>query len=336
MNKIQTISVEEENIGQRLDVFLSQAFSETTRSQWQNSADNGRIQINGKAVKSSRKLRLGELITIEIIPPVACAINAESIDLSVVYEDEHIIVVDKPAGMVTHPGCGRYSGTLVNAILYHCHDLSGIGGVMRPGIVHRLDKDTSGLLVIAKSDVAHQALSKQFKNRLVEKKYLTLVLGNVKQDSGEIALPIGRHPKERKLMFAGDSPHAKEALTLWNVLERFSSTSLLEVNIKTGRTHQIRVHMSAIKHPVVGDVSYGKNKLFNTITNTHIRAKLSSCKRQMLHSAYLSFAHPISQKQMEFSAPLPDDMVDMIDFVRKQQCAKFSQNSFYIDDSSIP
>ena len=316
MNRIEKFLIDEKDNGQRVDVFLSQVFPEITRSQLKVSAESGMIAIDDKVVRASRKIKTGETVAL-LITPLRAYENAapEAIPLNIVYEDKCLIVIDKPAGMVIHPACGHYTGTLVNAILHHCQDLSGIGGVMRPGIVHRLDKDTSGLLVVAKFDMVHQNLCAQFKDRTVEKKYLTLAWGNMKDDNGEIALPIGRHPLERKLMSTGGK-RTKDALTKWRVLERFIVATFLEVVIKTGRTHQIRVHLNALLHPVIGDAAYGKGKYLNAITNTQIRAKVKSCPRQLLHAATLSFAHPVTGQWMSFNSPLPDDMHDFIEFLR--------------------
>jgi 23S rRNA pseudouridine1911/1915/1917 synthase len=217
--------------------------------------------------------------------------------------------------MVVHPAAGNFRGTLVNALQFHCRNLSGIGGVMRPGIVHRLDKGTSGLMVIAKSDEAHRRLSEQFKRRLVSKRYTALVHGNVRQDEGIVDAPVGRHPVERKKMSTA-SRRGKAALTRWKVLERFGAFTLLEAKIETGRTHQIRVHLSALGHPVVGDSVYGGSK--RIVESTALRATLKKLSRQALHAGRLSFAHPITGKGMTFESPLPEDIAVVCEILRKK------------------
>jgi 23S rRNA pseudouridine1911/1915/1917 synthase len=217
--------------------------------------------------------------------------------------------------MVVHPAAGHFQDTIVNAILYHCQNLSGIGGVLRPGIVHRLDKGTSGLLVVAKSDEAHQGLAGQFKRHEVKKTYTALVYGNPKEDEGQIDLPMGRHPVDRKKM-STKSRHSKEALTTWKVHERFGVATMLDVDIVTGRTHQIRVHLSAMGLPVIGDSVYGNPKRADAVHNTFVRSKLKTMKRQALHAARIRFVHPITCQDMMFSSPLPDDMTALADFLR--------------------
>ncbi len=221
--------------------------------------------------------------------------------------------------MVVHPAAGNYSGTLVNALLFHCRSLSGIGGVMRPGIVHRLDKGTSGLMVVAKSDEAHRHLSEQFKNRLVSKHYTALVHGNLREDEGIVDAPVGRHPVERKKM-STKSRRGKEALTRWKVLERFGAFTLLEAKIDTGRTHQIRVHLGSLGHPVVGDSVYGGSK--RTVEAPAMRAALKKLTRQALHAGRLSFIHPVTEQAMSFESPLPADMAEVIRFLREEAAEK--------------
>jgi 23S rRNA pseudouridine1911/1915/1917 synthase len=301
--------------GLRLDVYLSRRDPTLSRSQARRFIDDGDALVDGKAVRASHRLRPGEKVTLRKPPPVPSEIVPEEIPLNIRYEDDAILVVDKPAGMVVHPAAGNFRGTLVNALQFHCRSLSGIGGVMRPGIVHRLDKGTSGLMVIAKSDEAHRHLSEQFKRRLVSKHYTALVHGNVRQDEGIVDAPVGRHPVERKKMSTA-SRRGKAALTRWRVLERFGAFTLLEAKIETGRTHQIRVHLSALGHPVVGDGVYGGSK--RIVESTALRATLKKLSRQALHAGRLSFVHPITGKEMTFESPLPEDMAEVTRFLREK------------------
>jgi len=284
---------EEENI--RLDVYLSsQEELSLTRSRIQKLIDEGLVQVNDVPGKANYKLRKGDKITLILPPPKELKVEPENIPLDIIYEDEDIIVINKPQGMVVHPAHGNYSGTVVNALLAHCQDLSGIGGVMRPGIVHRLDKDTSGLLMIAKNDLAHLGLTEQIKNRAVQKKYLALVYGNLKEEKGTIDAPIGRHPIDRKKM-AVVPRTGKPAVTHYQVLRRYGNHTYLEIDLETGRTHQIRVHLAYIGHPVVGDPVYSSKKRFNL-------------PGQFLHAHQLIFKHPRTGRTLEFTAPLPEVM----------------------------
>jgi 23S rRNA pseudouridine1911/1915/1917 synthase len=294
----------------RLDVFLSRRDPSLSRAQVQKLIEQGAVQAGSRPAKASHKVREGEAIHCEIPPATEYDVMPEDIPLSIIFEDESILVVDKPAGMVVHPAPGHKEGTLVNAILYHCRDLSGIGGVLRPGIVHRLDKDTSGLLVVAKSDRAHQALTGQFRQRLVNKTYHALVYGDVKGDQGIINLPVGRHPEDRKKM-STRSRRGREAATRWQVHERYGAATLLHVEIETGRTHQIRVHLHALGYPVVGDGVYCGARQANTVGDPARRAALKRMKRQALHAARLSFSHPVTGEWLTFTAPLPADIREL-------------------------
>jgi 23S rRNA pseudouridine1911/1915/1917 synthase len=301
--------------GLRLDIYLSLKDLGLSRSQVKKYVDDGLVRVNSFHSKVSHRLRPGDIVEIDKREPVTCRALPQDLPLAIVYEDQHILVVDKPAGMVIHPAAGHHQDTIVNAILYHCQNLSGIGGVLRPGIVHRLDKETSGLLVVAKSDEAHQGLAGQFKRHEVKKTYMALVYGNPKEDEGAIDLPLGRHPVDRKKM-STKSRRTKEALTTWKVHERFGVATMLDVNIMTGRTHQIRVHLSALGLPVVGDSVYGNPKRADAVHNTFVRSKLKTMKRQALHAAKIGFVHPVTCREMMFSSPLPDDMADLADFLR--------------------
>lgn len=305
--------VGENEQGLRLDVFLSQTDKDLSRSQAKRLIEEGDVLVEGKSARGSRLLKLGETVSLHKPPPVSPEIVPEDIPLDILYEDDSLIVVDKPPGMVVHPAAGNYGGTLVNALQFHCRDLSGIGGVMRPGIVHRLDKGTSGLMVVAKSDEAHRHLSEQFKNRQVSKQYTALVHGNLRQDEGIVDAPVGRHPVERKKM-STKSRRGKEAITRWRVLERFGDFTLVEAKIDTGRTHQIRVHLSSLGHPVVGDSVYGGSK--RTVETPEMRAVVKKLTRQALHAGRLSFAHPVTGQEMTFESPLPEDMDEVIRYLR--------------------
>jgi len=306
----QTYIVGEEERNVRLDVFLSRRDPSLSRSQVQRLIEQGAIRVGNHPAKASYKVREGDEILCEIPPADACDVTPQDLPLTVLYEDEALLVVDKSAGMVVHPAPGHLQGTLVNAILFHCRDLSGIGGVLRPGIVHRLDKDTSGLLVVAKSDRAHQALTGQFKKRQVKKNYLALVYGDIKGEQGVIDLPVGRHTEDRKKM-STRSHRGRDAVSRWQVKERYGAATLLQVEIDTGRTHQIRVHLHALGYPVVGDSVYGNVRRADGVANPVQRAVLKRMKRQALHAACISFSHPLTGAWLTFAAPLPEDMRDL-------------------------
>jgi len=284
--------VNEDSVGTRLDVFISNEFEDKSRSYVQGIIEGGAATVNGKIRKSNYKLKVNEIIALSIPEAVELDVVAEDIPLDVIYEDRDVIVINKPQDMVVHPAPGNYSGTLVNALLYHCKDLSGINGILRPGIVHRIDKDTSGALVVAKNDKAHNSLAEQLKDHSMTRSYVALVEGIIKQDQGTVDEPIGRHPKDRIKMAVVES--GKKAITHYKVIERFDNYTLVECNLETGRTHQIRVHMAKIGHPVVGDIVYGfKKQRFNL-------------KGQVLHAKMLGFIHPSTNEYMEFVSPLPD------------------------------
>jgi len=302
-----SFTISPEQAGLRLDVFLAQADESFSRSQIKSAIEEGDVTVNGKEPKVSQHLKTGDVVELHVEPAIAAVAIPQDIPLNIVYEDSSIIVINKPAGMVVHPAPGNPDQTLVNALLFHCHDLSGIGGVLRPGIVHRLDKETSGLIVAAKSDEAHRKLSGQFEKHDVHKNYIALVWGDVKGQSGEIILPVGRHPVDRKKM-STKSRHGKDAFTLWKVRERYGVVTLLDIEIKTGRTHQIRVHLSERGYPVIGDAVYGNASKLQTVKNAELKAEIKALQRQALHAAQLSFLHPQSGKRVVFTAPLPQDM----------------------------
>lgn len=292
--------VTESDKNTRLDIFLTKHLGRTSRSFIQKLISSKDITVNDKLVKANYKLNSGDRIAVNVPPPQPLELVPEDIPLNILYEDDSIIVINKSRGMVVHPAAGNYQGTLVNALLKHCGDLSGINGIIRPGIVHRLDKDTSGVMVAAKNDFAHVSLAEQIKERRASRRYLAIVHGNVASDHGVVNAPIGRHPVDRKKM-AVTFNNSKEAITNFYVLRRFGNYTLIECKLLTGRTHQIRVHMAYIGHPVVGDPKYGPSR-------PHF-----SIKGQALHSAELTLYHPVNGKKMVFSAPLPTDMQDILD-----------------------
>jgi 23S rRNA pseudouridine1911/1915/1917 synthase len=279
-----------------LDVWLARAVPELSRARAQALIAEGRALVGGQPVRASRRVRAGEPVTLSVPPPEPAVPQPEDLPLSVVYEDVHLLVIDKPAGIVVHPGAGAPAGTLVNALLFHVRDLSGVGGVARPGIVHRLDKGTSGLLVVAKDDATHRDLVSQFSGRQVEKTYLAVVAGVPRAREGTIEAPIGRDPVHRKRMSVR-AARGRPARSTYRVLETLAGAALLEVRIHTGRTHQIRVHLASIGNPVLGDPVYGGRR-------TPIAAEAA---RPMLHAARLSFTHPATGARVHFESPLPAD-----------------------------
>ena len=284
--------VEKNDENKRLDAYVSQMNNKITRTAAQRLIEENHILVNSKQQKVSYKVKIGDIITIEQPPPKEIELKAENIPIDIVYEDNDIIVVNKPKGMVVHPANGNPNGTLVNAIMAICKDsLSGIGGEIRPGIVHRLDKDTSGLLIIAKNDEAHVNMSEQIKNHEVRKTYIALVRGVIKENEATIDMPIGRSQSDRKKMAV--NKNGKNAVTHIKVLKRYDKYTLLEIHIETGRTHQIRVHLSHIGYPIIGDYTYSNGKNEFGITG------------QCLHAKRLEFKHPITQKEMKLEAPLP-------------------------------
>lgn len=289
----------------RLDKFLTEKLSEMSRSHIQKLIRDGNVTVNKKAVKANYKVSLGEIIEIDIPEPECLDIVPENIPLDILYEDEDILVVNKPKGMVVHPAPGHYSGTLVNAIMFHCKEnLSGINGVLRPGIVHRIDMNTTGSLLICKNDKSHRFLAEQLKEHSITRKYHAIVYGNLKEDNGTIESPIGRHPVERKKM-STKSKNGRPAVTHYHVLKRFGKFTYIECQLETGRTHQIRVHMSSIGHPILGDDLYGPAKCPYTLEG------------QTLHAKILGIVHPTTKEYIEFDAPLPAYFLDLLEKLRK-------------------
>lgn len=314
-NDKKEIIVSNESKGERIDAFISNAEG-ITRSAAARLCENGMVLVLGKAVAKNYKLRGGETVEISYPPVEPDDAIPENIPLDIVYEDDDIIVVNKPSGMVVHPAPGNPSGTLVNALLYHCGEsLSGIGGVVRPGIVHRIDKDTSGLLVVAKNDEAHLSLSSQIKKHDVSRIYYAIACGSLKNDEGTVNAPLGRSPSDRKKMAIIKDPtkNAKEAITHYSVLERFHGFTFVRCRLETGRTHQIRVHMASLGHPLLGDEVYGGDKTkFGQATKVLISG-------QCLHAGELVLTHPKTGKEMHFESKMPDNMIALLEKLRRIQ-----------------
>ena len=305
MLKELKLIVTEQYVGERLDTYVSSLNSNMSRSNCQRLIKEGNVLVNGNSSKESYRVKLGDEVLVKIEPPKEAKIEAQEIPLNIVYEDNDIIVINKEKGMVVHPGNGNMDGTLVNAVLSHAKDsLSGIGGEIRPGIVHRLDKDTSGLIIVAKNDNAHINVSEQIKNHEVTKIYTALVRGNIEEDEATIDMPIARDERDRTKM--ATNIDGKEAVTHFKVIKRYYDYTLLRVKIDTGRTNQIRVHMAKIHHPVIGDEVYsnGKNE-FNV-------------KGQLLHSTILEFKHPRTGEKLHFEAPLPDEFKNVLEILDKR------------------
>jgi 23S rRNA pseudouridine1911/1915/1917 synthase len=300
--------------GNRADIALSHLLPDLSRSQVRRLIDEGLILVEGKLIKPSKKLSGGESVSVIQLPSRPLEAEPQDIPLPILYEDEEIVVVNKPAGMIVHPGAGVRDGTLVNALLYRYRNLSGIGGKLRPGIVHRLDKDTSGVLVVAKGYLAHESLVNQFKFRRVEKVYLALVAGRIKVDSGTFSSLMGRHPTDRMKM-SMRTRVGKEALTSWRVIKRYEFATLVDVRPKTGRTHQIRVHFADNSYPILGDKVYGPRRHKSDL----LELTSKSLGRQALHALSLCFTHPRTGERMEFHTEIPDDMKRVINMLEEHE-----------------
>ena len=310
----RTVDVEAESAGQRLDAWLARALPDLSRARIQALIAEGAVTVDGASVRASSRVRAGQRVAVAV-PELSEAVpRAEDISLAVVYEDGQLLVVNKPAGLVVHPGAGTPSGTLVNALLHHVRDLSGIGGVLRPGIVHRLDRGTSGLIVVAKSDEAHRGLAAQFASRSVEKQYLAVVHGVPRPRTGTIDAPIGRHPVQRKKMSV-TSPRGRAARSSYAVEEALDGAALLRVRIHTGRTHQIRVHLASAGHPIVGDATYGGSRAPSSKAAA-ARETIAAFPRPALHAAALAFEHPVTGERVSLEAPLPEDMAQLVQALR--------------------
>jgi 23S rRNA pseudouridine1911/1915/1917 synthase len=318
----------------RIDKFLVNRLENTSRSRIQAASDAGNILVNDKSVKPSYRVKPGDIITIVLPqPPREIELLPENIPIDIVYEDDHVIVVNKKPGMVVHPGYGNYTGTLVNALMYHLRDNPLFqSGEQRPGLVHRIDKDTSGLLVVAKTELAMNKLALQFFNKTTKRNYLALVWGNMEDEEGTITGNLGRNPKDRKKMWVfADGSDGKHAVTHWKVVERFDYVNLVECRLETGRTHQIRVHFQYIKHPLFNDPEYGGNQILRGTTFSKYRQFVQNCfkilPRQALHARSLGFTHPATRKEMFFETPLPDDMKTVLEKWRKYVSGRENQES---------
>ena len=304
MDKI-IFRVEKENAGIRIDKYLSDNMEDISRSYLQKLLKEKSITVNEKEIKANYKVQEGDVVSVSVPEPEEPDILPEEIPLDILYEDDSLMVVNKPKDMVVHPSTGHLSGTLVNAVLFHCKgNLSGINGIMRPGIVHRIDKDTTGALLICKTDTCHRILAEQLKVHSITRKYRAVVQGNLKDDEGTIEGPVGRHPADRKKM-AINYKNGKEAVTHYRVLERFGNATYIECQLETGRTHQIRVHMASIGHPLLGDTTYGSSK-----NPYHLQG-------QALHAMVIGFLHPVTNTYMEFTAHLPEYFLKLLEKLRK-------------------
>ena len=309
-------SVTPDGVNERLDRFLTRQLPAHSRAYLQQLIEQGQITVDGQATKSGYRLRLGDHVTVSLPLPRPLGVLPEEIRLEVLYEDGHLLVVNKPAGMVVHPGPGNASGTLVNALLAYCLQLSGIGGVERPGIVHRLDKDTSGAIVVAKDDITHRGLARQFADRQVKKLYLAIVCGAVRETTGVVDVVIGRHPVHRQKM-STHTRGGREAVTEFRVLERFEHHTLVELQPRTGRTHQIRVHMAALGHPLLGDPTYGHSH--KGLTRSPLARQLSWFQRQALHAWVLGFTHPVTGEPLTFESAPPADFETWLAWLRSRR-----------------
>ena len=303
-----------DHVGNRLDAYLASQIEGWSRARLQRLIENEDVLVNGKSSKPSYKLRENDEVEVELIAPPTDAFVPENIPIEIVYEDETLVVVNKPAGLVVHPAAGMPSGTLANALAYHFQQLPGGGTGVRPGLVHRLDRDTSGLLVVAKTESALENLSDQFRDRTVYKSYVALVHGRVVTNSGKIDQPLARDPSNRTRMAVVRG--GRNALTLFRVRRAFDRFTLLDVELKTGRTHQIRVHLAWLKHPVVGDETYGGGR-DNTIQDARLRARIRSLNRQFLHAEKLGFTHPKSGEFVKFESPLPEELTELLASLEK-------------------
>jgi 23S rRNA pseudouridine1911/1915/1917 synthase len=309
-----SLRVAPEAAGQRLDRWLAGQLTDLSRARLQALIEDGAVRVDGRGARASARVKAGQSVEVAVPDPAPAAPAPEDIPLRVVHEDAQLIVIDKPAGLVVHPGAGTASGTLVNALLHRVTDLSGVGGVLRPGIVHRLDRGTSGLLVVAKDDATHQGLARQFASRTVEKEYLAVVLGRPRPASGTIEAPIGRDPVHRKRMSV-KAPRGRAARTGYAVEESFDGAALLRLRLHTGRTHQIRVHLASIGHPIAGDATYGGRRL-PAAAAARLRDAVAGLERPALHAARLAFSHPATGARLSFESPLPDDLARLLHTLR--------------------
>jgi len=301
--------------GQRLDVAIASEVSSVTRSRAQQCIRAGNVLVNGQPAKASSRVQIGDEVRVSLPDPIPIEAEPEDIALDILHEDAWVIVINKPAHLVVHPACGNYTGTLVNALLFHCRDLAGIGGVQRPGIVHRLDKDTSGVMVVAKNDQAHACLSEQFKDHSVVRRYQALVFGSMEEECGRMETLIGRDRADRKKMSIHPR-RGRTAVTDWRCVERFDEYSLLEVELQTGRTHQVRVHLASMGHSVLGDQTYGNPRRVRVIRDKSLQDAVKGLQRHLLHAGFLEFTHPDTQQQLAFTSPLPDEFEAVLNVLR--------------------
>lgn len=302
-------TAETSDSGERLDKLLTKLIPDLSRTLAAEICESGGALVNGKASGKKMKISQGDEICVTVPEPKELTAEAEDIPLDIVYEDDDLLVVNKPKGMVVHPAPGHYSGTLVNALMYHCrNDLSGINGELRPGIVHRIDRDTTGILIVCKNDAAHRFVAEQLKEHSITRRYFAIVRGNLTEDEGTVDKPIGRHPTDRKKMSINEK-HGRRAVTHYRVLERFGDYTYITCRLETGRTHQIRVHMASLHHPLLGDTVYGPEK------------QPYKTEGQVLHAGVLGFIHPETKEYMEFSVPLPDYFEELLDKLRKKKDA---------------
>jgi 23S rRNA pseudouridine1911/1915/1917 synthase len=308
-NEILTFKVDPKSAGTRLDAYLASKINDWSRARLQRLIDDEDVLVNSKPAKSSYKLRANDEVELELIPLTTASFTPENIPLDIIYEDAELAVVNKPAGLVVHPAAGIRSGTLANGLAFHFQHLASGSGAVRPGIVHRLDRDTSGLLVVAKTESALEKLADQFRDRTVFKSYVALVHGRVESDTGKIDQPIARDPANRTRMAVVRG--GRSAVSLFRVRQRYERFTLLDVELKTGRTHQIRVHLSWLKHPVVSDETYGGGR-DNSVHDAQLRARLRNLRRHFLHAEKLRFVHPVTETPMEFTAPLPDELAELL------------------------
>jgi len=302
---------------ERLDSFLARSIPDITRSAAARLIDTGNVTVNGQSQKASLKLKGGDAVRVVVPPPAPAEPQAQAIPIKVLFEDPDVVVINKAAGMVVHPGAGNPEGTLVNALLSHCSDLSGVGGELRPGIVHRIDKDTSGTIVVAKSDRAHLSLAEQFKAHTIKRVYLALVYGSPKEDRGKVESVIGRHPVDRKRM-SGKARHGKHAVTHWRVVARYPGITLMQMRLETGRTHQIRVHLSESGYPLLADDLYGGGARLATVKDPVLKRLIKEMGRHALHAKTLGFLHPVTGTYLEFDTELPADMAAIIDYLESK------------------